>query len=289
MVKVAPSPVRSAQSPPTVLPGALHPGLGAGAPATVVRRACGESEREHPDQHEHELPHPASLVPPPSCGRQRIAVTVFGARACANGARIAANREPAVPWRAMSQAAEIEALASRSGDVPRPRTPPGSSPGSPPSTRSGSRSARPRSRSVRSSGSRSSGRSTSAIRSLDLTTLEGADTVGKVIAMCAKAVRPNPVRPNPPGGRGLHLPPSGPGRGRAAEGHGREGGERRRLVPGGLGPLGARLAEIREVVDLGAHEVDMVLNRSYFLGGQYAQCFEEVVARARPPGTPTSR
>ena len=32
-----------------------------------------------------------------------------------------------------------------------------------------------------------------AIRCMDLTTLEGADTVGKVIAMCAKAVRPNPV------------------------------------------------------------------------------------------------
>jgi deoxyribose-phosphate aldolase len=33
-----------------------------------------------------------------------------------------------------------------------------------------------------------------------------------------------------------------------------------------------------EVVDLGAHEVDIVLNRSYFLGGQYAPCFEEIAA-----------
>jgi hypothetical protein len=32
-----------------------------------------------------------------------------------------------------------------------------------------------------------------AIRSMDLTTLEGSDTVGKIVAMCAKAVRPNPV------------------------------------------------------------------------------------------------
>ena len=54
--------------------------------------------------------------------------------------------------------------------------------------------------------------------------------------------------------------------------------------PAGLGPLGARLAEIREVVDLGAQEVDIVLNRSYFLGGQYAQCFEELVAAREAAG-----
>jgi len=48
--------------------------------------------------------------------------------------------------------------------------------------------------------------------------------------------------------------------------------------PAGLAPLGARLAEIREVVELGAHEVDIVLNRSLFLGGRYAECFEELAA-----------
>jgi deoxyribose-phosphate aldolase len=48
--------------------------------------------------------------------------------------------------------------------------------------------------------------------------------------------------------------------------------------PAGLGPLDARLQEIRDVVAMGAHEVDIVLNRSLFLGGAYAQCFEELVA-----------
>ena len=37
-----------------------------------------------------------------------------------------------------------------------------------------------------------------AIRCMDLTTLEGTDTVGKVVAMCAKAVRPNPIDPSIP-------------------------------------------------------------------------------------------
>ncbi len=54
--------------------------------------------------------------------------------------------------------------------------------------------------------------------------------------------------------------------------------------PAGLGPLGARLAEIREVADLGAHEIDIVLNRSLFLGGRYAQCFEELVAAREAAG-----
>ena len=54
--------------------------------------------------------------------------------------------------------------------------------------------------------------------------------------------------------------------------------------PSGLGPLDARLAEIREVVELGAHEVDIVLNRSLFLGGRYAECFEELVAAREAAG-----
>jgi deoxyribose-phosphate aldolase len=54
--------------------------------------------------------------------------------------------------------------------------------------------------------------------------------------------------------------------------------------PAGLAPLGARLAEIREVVELGAHEVDIVLNRSLFLGGRYAECFEELAAAREAAG-----
>jgi deoxyribose-phosphate aldolase len=118
-----------------------------------------------------------------------------------------------------------------------------------------------------------------AIRCMDLTTLEGVDTTGKVVAMCAKAVRPNPVDPSIPSVAAVCLYPQlvsvalGQLKGTNVKVASVAGG-----FPSGLEPLGARLAEIREVVDLGADEVDMVLNRSLFLGGRYAECFEELIA-----------
>jgi deoxyribose-phosphate aldolase len=124
-----------------------------------------------------------------------------------------------------------------------------------------------------------------AIRCMDLTTLEGTDSVGKVVAMCAKAVRPNPLDASVPPVAAVCLYPQlvpvalGQLRGTSVKVASVAGS-----FPAGLGPLGARLAEIREVVDLGAHEVDIVLNRSLFLGGRYAQCFEELVAAREAAG-----
>jgi deoxyribose-phosphate aldolase len=120
-----------------------------------------------------------------------------------------------------------------------------------------------------------------AIRCMDLTTLEGSDTVGKIVAMCAKAVRPDPVRPQVPPVAAVclypqlvplaveHLGGSGVAVASVAGG-----------FPSGLGPLDARLQEIRDVATAGADEIDIVLNRSLFLGGRYAEAFEEL-ARAR--------
>jgi deoxyribose-phosphate aldolase len=124
-----------------------------------------------------------------------------------------------------------------------------------------------------------------AIRSMDLTTLEGSDTVGKIVAMCAKAVRPNPVEPSIPSVAAVciypHLVP-------VAAGQLKNTGVKVASVaggfPSGLGPLDARLREVREVVELGADEIDIVLNRSLFLGGQYAQAFEELVAAREAAG-----
>jgi deoxyribose-phosphate aldolase len=124
-----------------------------------------------------------------------------------------------------------------------------------------------------------------AIRSMDLTTLEGSDTVGKIVAMCAKAVRPNPVEPSIPSVAAVciypHLVP-------VAVGQLKNTGVKVASVaggfPSGLGPLDARLREVREVVELGADEIDIVLNRSLFLGGQYAQAFEELVAAREAAG-----
>ncbi len=54
--------------------------------------------------------------------------------------------------------------------------------------------------------------------------------------------------------------------------------------PAGLGSLGSRLHEIRDVVEAGADEIDIVLNRSLFLGGRYAQAFEELAAAREAAG-----
>ncbi|HXF72349.1 MAG TPA: hypothetical protein VNO79_07045, partial [Actinomycetota bacterium] len=109
-----------------------------------------------------------------------------------------------------------------------------------------------------------------AIRCTDLTTLEGADTTGKVVALCAKAVRPDPTDPSiPPVAAVCVYPQLVP----VAAGQLRGSGVRVASVgggfPSGLAPLDARLAEVRWAVEQGADEVDVVLNRSLFLGGRY--------------------
>jgi len=124
-----------------------------------------------------------------------------------------------------------------------------------------------------------------AIRCMDLTTLEGTDTVGKIVAMCAKAVRPNPLDTSIPSVAAVclypHLVPVALGQ---LKGTSVKVASVAGAFPAGLGPLAARLTEIREVVDQGAHEVDIVLNRSLFLGGRFAQCFEELVAAREAAG-----
>ena len=118
-----------------------------------------------------------------------------------------------------------------------------------------------------------------AIRCMDLTTLEGTDTVGKVVAMSAKAIRARPERPVDPERRGgLRVPLARPHRRRGRCGSTVKVASVAGAFPAGLGPLAPRLQEIRDVVAMGAHEVDIVLNRSLFLGGRYAQAFEELMA-----------
>jgi deoxyribose-phosphate aldolase len=124
-----------------------------------------------------------------------------------------------------------------------------------------------------------------AVRCMDLTTLEGVDTTGKVVAMCAKAVRPNPVDPSiPPVAAVCLYPQLVPIAVTALKGTSVKVASVAGTFPAGLGPLPARLAEIRDVVAAGAHEVDIVLNRSLFLGGRYAECFEELVAAREAAG-----
>jgi deoxyribose-phosphate aldolase len=124
-----------------------------------------------------------------------------------------------------------------------------------------------------------------AIRSMDLTTLEGSDTRGKIVALCAKAVRPNPLDDSIPSVAALCIYPQlvpvavGQLSGTGVKVASVAGG-----FPAGLTPLDARLLEIRDAVEMGADEVDIVLNRSLFLSGQYERAFEELAASREAAG-----
>jgi deoxyribose-phosphate aldolase len=124
-----------------------------------------------------------------------------------------------------------------------------------------------------------------AIRCMDLTTLEGADTPGKVRALCAKALRPDPTDPSLPAVAAVCVYPElVPTAVKALEGSGVKVASVAGSFPAGLGPLPVRLDEIRRAVDYGADDIDIVLNRSAFLAGEYAQAFDEVAAEKQACG-----
>ncbi len=124
-----------------------------------------------------------------------------------------------------------------------------------------------------------------AIRCMDLTTLEGTDTVGKVAQMSAKAVRPDPTDPSVPSVAAVCIYPwLVPTALQATASSTVKVASVAGAFPAGLGPLGPRLQEIRDVAGMGAHEIDIVLNRSLFLGGRYAQAFDELVAAREAAG-----
>lgn len=118
-----------------------------------------------------------------------------------------------------------------------------------------------------------------AIRCIDLTTLEGTDTPGKVTALCAKAVRPDPTMAGiPPVAAVCVYPELVPVAAGAVHGTGVRVASVAGSFPAGLGPLEVRLAEIRLAVESGADEIDIVLNRSAFLSGRYQQAFDQIAA-----------
>ncbi|CAN5190865.1 deoxyribose-phosphate aldolase [soil metagenome] len=124
------------------------------------------------------------------------------------------------------------------------------------------------------------------IRCMDLTTLEGADTPGKAVAICAKAVRPDPQDPAIPSVAAVCVYPAlVPVAAAQLRGSGVRVASVAGAFPSGLAPLGARLAEIRSAVEQGADEVDIVLNRSAFLAGRYRQAFEEIAASREAVGS----
>src|SRR5690242_777738 len=117
-----------------------------------------------------------------------------------------------------------------------------------------------------------------AIRTIDLTTLEGADTPGKVAALCSKAVRPDPVEPSIPSVAAVCVYPNlVPVAVERLRGSGVKVASVATAFPSGQAPLEVKLAEVRDVVEMGADEVDMVIDRGAFLSGRYAKVYDEIV------------
>ena len=120
-----------------------------------------------------------------------------------------------------------------------------------------------------------------AISMVDLTTLEGADTPGKVKALCTKAVRPAPSDPNVPSVGavcvyndmvkvarthldaigGAHIPVAAVST----------------AFPSGRASMAVKLQDTQDAIDAGATEIDMVIDRGAFLSGRLGEVFDEIV------------
>ena len=110
-----------------------------------------------------------------------------------------------------------------------------------------------------------------AIRMMDLTTLEGKDTPGKIRALAGKARRPDPTDPSIPSVAALCVYPNMiPTAVEALKGSGVKVASVATYFPSGQAPLEVKLHDVRSAVELGADEIDMVIDRGAFLAGDYA-------------------
>ncbi|MFI0151632.1 deoxyribose-phosphate aldolase [Streptomyces lydicus] len=132
-----------------------------------------------------------------------------------------------------------------------------------------------------------------SISMIDLTTLEGADTQGKVRALCAKGSNPDPTDRTAPKVAAICVYPDMVAT--AKEALLKAGAPEIHVAsvatafPAGRAALPVKLADTRDAVAAGADEIDMVIDRGAFLSGRYMEVFEEIKAVkeacARPGGT----
>lgn len=133
-----------------------------------------------------------------------------------------------------------------------------------------------------------------AIRCIDLTTLAGDDTEGRVRRLCAKAR--NPLADHIVEGCGLAgmklttgavcvYPTMVPHAVRALRGSGIPVASVATGFPAGLMPLPLRLEEIRYAVAEGADEIDIVITREHVLKGEWQQLYDEVAAMRESCGS----
>ena len=118
-----------------------------------------------------------------------------------------------------------------------------------------------------------------AIACMDLTTLEGKDTEGRVRSLCAKAVRPAPIYPELPSVAAVCVYPTLVPTAKAAlRGSGVKVASVATAFPSGLSSLEVKLADTQAALDFGADEIDMVIDRGAFLSGDFSAVVAEIAA-----------
>ncbi len=118
-----------------------------------------------------------------------------------------------------------------------------------------------------------------AIRMVDLTTLEGSDTPGKVRALATKAMHPDPADQTCPSAAAVCVYPDMVPFARETLGSsGVKVAAVATAFPSGRAARDIKLADVEDAVDAGADEIDMVIDRGAFLSGRYLEVYEEIVA-----------
>ncbi len=118
-----------------------------------------------------------------------------------------------------------------------------------------------------------------SVRMMDLTTLEGKDTPGKVRALCAKALLPLARDPSiGPTAAVCVYPNLVPVAKQALRGSPVKIASVATAFPSGLSPLPLKLDDVRRAVEFGADEIDMVIDRGAMLAGDFRKVYDEIAA-----------
>lgn len=119
-----------------------------------------------------------------------------------------------------------------------------------------------------------------AIRMVDLTTLEGADTPGKIRSLCAKAVRPDPSDPTVPHVGAVCVYNDMVSQARTSldqiGGNDIPVAAVSTAFPSGRASIEVKKRDTQDAIEAGAAEIDMVIDRGAFLAGRWGEVFEEI-------------
>ncbi len=124
------------------------------------------------------------------------------------------------------------------------------------------------------------------IRMMDLTTLEGMDTPGKITQLASKAIRPDPTDSTIPSVAALCVYPNMvPIAAEALEGTDIHLAAVASYFPSGQAPLAVRVADTQWAQQAGADEIDMVIDRGAFLSGDFVKVYDDIIAVKEACGT----